>query len=90
MTHVPDVTYEIERHSDPFDVASDVESRARDGAISAAAAKAKPQQVARADGTFEIEHCLECGDDIGADRLKVASRNLYCVHCASVLERRCR
>lgn len=88
MNHVPDENYTIERHSDPFDVASDVESRARDGAISAATAKAKPQQVARADGTFPVTDCIECGDEIGAERLKVASRNWYCVHCATVLERR--
>lgn len=78
----------IEHHSDPFDVASDVEARARDVAISAARAKAKPQQVARPDGTFSVVDCLECGDDIGAERLRVAARNLYCLHCASVLERR--
>lgn len=88
MTHVPDEKYQIEHHCDPLDVASDAEARARDGAISAAMAKAKPQQVARADGTFSVVHCIECGDDIGAERLKVASRNLTCVHCASALERR--
>lgn len=90
MTHVPDETYRIEHHSDVFDVASDVESRARDGAISAARAKVKPEQTARADGTFEIVDCVRCGNAIGAERLKVAARNWYCVACASWLERRLR
>ena len=90
MTHQPDEAYRIEHHSDPFDVASDVEARARDGAISAARDKAKPQQVARPDGTFLIVDCMECGNDIGAERLRVAARNHFCTHCASVLERRLR
>ena len=90
MTHVPEEKYRIEHHCDPFDVASDVEARARDGAINEAMAKAKPQQVVQSDGTFLVVDCLECGDDIGEARLRVASRNHFCVHCASVLERRLR
>lgn len=78
----------IEHHSDPFDVASDVEARARDGAISAARAKAKPQQAVRADGTFAVVDCMDCGNEIGVARLICASRNLLCIHCAVEQEKR--
>lgn len=88
MTHQPDENYRIENHSDPFDVASEVEARARDSAIADVQRKAKPQQVARSDGTFEFEDCEDCGNEIGLGRLMVAARNKLCIHCASALEKR--
>jgi RNA polymerase-binding transcription factor DksA len=79
---------EIEKHSDPHDVASDLEMMATEAAIYEARKKSKRDQEPDAKGAYEIEDCIECGNEIGAGRLKFSIRNTLCVECATVHERR--
>jgi RNA polymerase-binding transcription factor DksA len=74
--------------SDILDRASAIEMEATENAISDVRRHCKPQQLPRADGTYEFVDCEGCGLEIGEGRLKVAIRNLYCIHCAERMERR--
>lgn len=76
-----------EKYIDPIDVASKNEAIMLETQIRDQRALAKPQQLPRQDGTYEITDCVECGDPIGEGRLKVAIKNLYCIYCASAQER---
>lgn len=76
-----------EKYSDPLDVASRNEMYATNEAIREQRLKCKPQQEPDADGNYLVHECLECGEDIGEQRLRVAIKNLFCVDCASAQER---
>ena len=79
---------EQEKYSDPLDVASRNESIATDDAVREQRKLAVPQQVPDAAGNFAITECVECGEHIGEQRLKVAIKNLLCWDCATAQERK--
>jgi len=81
---------EIEKYSDPLDVAARNEQFATDDAIREQRKLAQPQQTPDEHGHYLIHECLECGEDIGLERLRVATKNLLCIHCATEQERRVR
>jgi len=77
-------------HPDPFDQASALEQAATDQAIYEVRRYCKPTQAPLKNGTYEVTDCDDCGNEIGAARLKVAIKNTLCVHCATLRERRAR
>ena len=79
---------EQEKYSDPLDVASRNESIATDDAVREQRKLAVPQQFPDAAGNFAITECVECGEHIGEQRLKVAIKNLLCWDCATAQERK--
>jgi len=79
---------EQEKYSDPLDVASRNESIATDDAVREQRKLAVPQQFPDAAGNFTITECVECGEHIGEQRLKVAIKNLYCIDCVTAQERK--
>jgi RNA polymerase-binding transcription factor DksA len=79
---------EQEKYSDPLDVASRNESIATDDAVREQRKLAVPQQIPDAAGNFSVTECLECGGEIGEQRLKVAIKNLLCWDCATAQERK--
>jgi len=81
-------TLEQEKYSDPLDVASRNESIATDDAVREQRKLAVPQQFPDEHGHFAVTECLECGEHIGEQRLKVAIKNLLCWDCATAQERK--
>ena len=81
---------DIEKYSDPLDIAARNENLATEDAIREHRLRAQPQQLPDANGHYLIHECLECGEDIGLERLKVATKNLYCVSCVEEQERKAR
>ena len=81
-------TLEQEKYSDPLDVASRNESIATEDAVREQRKKARPQQIPDAAGNFAITECVECGDEIGEQRLRVAIKNTLCIYCATEQERK--
>lgn len=79
---------DIEKYSDPLDVASRNESIATDDAIREHRLRAQPQQTPDEHGHYLIHECLECGEDIGLERLRVATKNCYCLSCVEAQEKR--
>lgn len=77
-----------EKYSDPLDVASRNESIATADAVREQRKLAVPQQIPDAAGNFSVTECLECGDEIGEQRLMVAIKNTLCIYCATEQERR--
>lgn len=79
---------EQEKYSDPIDVASRNESIATDAAVREQRKLAVPQQFPDEHGHFAVTECLECGEHIGEQRLRVAIKNLLCWDCATAQERK--
>ena len=79
---------EQEKYSDPLDVASRNESIATADAVREQRKLAVPQQIPDAAGNFSVTECLECGNEIGEQRLRVAIKNTLCIYCATEQERR--
>ena len=79
---------DFEHFSDPLDVASRNESIATDDAVREQRKLAVPQQFPDEHGHFAVTECLECGEHIGEQRLKVAIKNLLCWDCATAQERK--
>lgn len=77
-----------EKITDTSDIATEIETVARDQALQEARRRAAPQQSPRADGTYAVTDCEECGNEIGEARLRVAAMNKFCVDCASAMEKR--
>ena len=84
---------ELEKYTDPLDIASRNEQIATADSIREVRKNAMPQQLQKkrvVDGVaefyFEVTECKECGNDIGEERLKVAIKNLYCIECATAQE----
>lgn len=48
--------------------------------------KAEPEQLPRADGTYAILACVDCGEDIEPGRVQLGK--VRCFHCQSDLEKR--
>lgn len=78
---------EADKLTDPSDQASEIEHRSLAIYLHDARKKAKRTQEARADGTYAITDCEDCGDEIGEGRLKVSIKNTICVYCATARER---
>ena len=77
-----------EKYSDPLDVASRNESIATADAVREQRKLAVPQQIPDAAGNFSVTECLECGNEIVEQRLRVAIKNTLCIYCATEQERR--
>lgn len=75
-----------EKHPDPCDQASELELQRTADAIRTVQRLNKQQQVPGADGEYPAPDCKECGEEIGLGRLKVAAKNLLCIHCAAAAE----
>lgn len=89
MSHDPESTLlENEKLPDVLDRASEIEMKTVGLAIQEARKRAIPQQKPDADGNFEIVDCVDCGEDIGYQRLKVAIKNKFCIYCATKQEQR--
>ena len=71
--------------ADDLDRAADLTRALADAQIGAVRALARPEQVQRPDGSWPVEECLDCGDDLG-ERLKLAK--VRCVACQGLKERR--
>lgn len=82
----PDI--EHEKVSDESDRATQIEMGFTEDAIHEAQRKAKPQQLPRGDGTYEVTDCDDCGEPIGEKRLRVAVFNRICIVCATKREHR--
>ena len=75
----------FERASDPIDDASNTTMLFTEHALSAARAKAAPQQVKNEDGSWPHEDCNDCGLEIERGRLELGY--ITCVTCATKAER---
>lgn len=86
--HDEELLQEREKLADKSDVATETETNARDAALGDIRAMVRPQQVPRADGSYEFTDCDDCGGEIGEGRLRVAAMNRFCVWCASAREKK--
>ena len=81
---------EMERYTDPLDIAARNESIATNDSIRETRLRAKPHQMPDAHGNYLITECIECGELIGDRRLAVSIKNDLCIFCATEQERRIR
>lgn len=79
---------ERERLTDVSDRATQVEQETFDAAMGDVRRRLQQDQSPRYDGTYAVEDCDDCGNPIGEGRLRLAPRNLICVHCATAREKR--
>ena len=79
---------EREKLTDPLDRASQLEMETTEGLLREVQARSKRTQEVRSDGSYEIEECVECGEEITRGRLDAAIKNTICIHCATFAERR--
>ena len=79
---------ELEKFTDPLDIASRNEAIATEDALREQRKLAVPQQQPDAQGNYKVTECVECGEEIGEKRLKVAIKNLFCIDCATAKERK--
>ncbi len=70
---------------DPLAHASNMEERERQSALKRQREASKPEQVQNPDGTWPIEECVDCGDEIGEARLALAK--IRCIHCQTAKEK---
>lgn len=77
-----------EKHIDILDRASQAEMAFTEASINAARRANKRMQEPDEDGKYLVLDCIDCGDEIGDERLKVATKNKLCIHCATARERR--
>lgn len=71
---------------DPLDEATIVIERATAEALARTRAKAAPEQVQNADGSWPVTECVDCDADIPTARL--AHGRIRCFECQSALEKR--
>lgn len=83
----PDDDYEVEHLADPIDRASAEEQRANLAARRENELKLAQRQKPLPDGSYEFTDCEDCGNEIGAERLRLASANHLCWHCATAAEK---
>lgn len=90
MTQIDERSFDddTERMPDVLDRASSNELKATAGLVDAIRGKCKVDQSPDANGVFAVTECDDCGGEIGEARLRVAIRNLLCVHCATAEEKR--
>jgi len=73
---------------DESDRATELEMAMTESAIAHARIKARRKQEPDANGVYAITECEECGDEIEPARLAVAAMNTWCIHCATMKERK--
>lgn len=78
---------EEERFTDPLDAASHLADLHNQASVEKARAKAAPDQVKNADGTWPITHCIEpdCDEELGPVRLLMGS--VRCMPCQAHKEK---
>lgn len=81
---------QAERLADVSDRATAEETRQIESRLREQQMLLRQVQKPREDGTYEYTDCEECGNEIGAERLKLAAANHLCWHCATALEKRTR
>lgn len=79
--------HEREHVTDVLDKASQVEAENMEISLQEHARRMRRSQEKRPDGTYEIEECVSCGDEIGMGRLNAAIKNTLCITCATRAER---
>lgn len=77
---------QLEQYSDELDRASALQMEAAESAITNIQHACRRQQEERADGSYEVTECRDCGNDIGEGRLRAAIKNMTCIHCATFRE----
>lgn len=82
--------FDDEKTTDENDRASQLEMLTTASAIHDVRQRVKRQQEVRADGTYEVTECDDCGLDIDPRRLDVAIMNRLCVYCCEAMEKRSR
>lgn len=85
MSTNPSSYSEVNSHSEVYDEAdqaSMIQMAETEQALAAVRSKVAPETHPDFDG----QSCLDCGDDIHKDRLKMGK--IRCVHCQSALEKR--
>jgi RNA polymerase-binding transcription factor DksA len=85
---MPTEDYEVEHTPDVSDRATAEEMRGNAAALRENEARLIQVQKPLPDGSYEHTDCGECGNEIGAERLKLAPANHLCIFCASAAEKR--
>ena len=67
--------------------ASSLQLATTENAIRVVQARNVKKQTPGADGEYPEPDCIECGNEIGIGRLRVAANNVMCIHCATIAER---
>jgi RNA polymerase-binding transcription factor DksA len=73
---------------DEVDRANELAQMETENSLYLARKKAAPEQLPRADGTYEQTDCIDCGGEIPLGRLNLGK--VRCIGCQSALERRAR
>ena len=71
-------------YTDPLDYAAELEEQERQSALALHSRHTQPEQVKDAQGNWETEECIDCGEDIKPARLEMGK--VRCFHCQSELE----
>lgn len=79
---------QIEQYPDENDRASALEMMNTEMSLLDVRKSIKRSQEALPDGSYAIEDCISCGNEIGIGRLTHAIKNTICIDCANALERR--
>jgi RNA polymerase-binding transcription factor DksA len=74
----------VTREADDLDAASELTQQLNDAYVTNARAKARPEQVQNADGTWPKTEC-DCGDPIPEGRL--AMGKIRCLECQKDFEK---
>lgn len=72
--------------ADPLDQAAQVSEAHNQACLQRVQQAAKPQQVRNPDGTWPVTECVDCDDEIPAERLD-AMGCIRCVICQTKKER---
>lgn len=72
--------------ADDIDKAAAVGQQHLDEALAQARRQAEQTRKPDAEGNFDDTSCEECGVDIPLARMRVASKNHLCIHCAEAGE----
>ena len=73
-----------DRLIDPIDIGSHNAEVERQRLEAEHRLRAAPKQVRNPDGSWPITECTECGEPIGAGRLKLGL--ITCIECARLIE----
>ncbi len=78
----------LEKCTDPLDMANQLQSQANEQAIEIRR-RAEQRRIALVkqaldDGDFDGSHCVDCEDEIPAERL--AATQMHCTPCAQAIE----
>lgn len=88
MSNFPDTDDTMDKITDVSDLATQREQENLEISRREHGRAMTRSQEALADGTYEIEECIECGNEIGLGRLMHSIKNTLCIHCATAAEKR--